>query len=181
MLALFQLYPLQTNGLTERFNQTLSRCLAKIVNESQSDWDDKIDTDLMGYRASRQSSTKFSPYYMMFQQEMRLPIDTEFLPSDLDAEKGDAETVDHTIEYLLSTRQTVFQKADSNIASAQKHQKETYDRKHQPQQIAEGTEVLLENTYHKQRKGGKMNPVWLGPYTISRHIGKGLYAWRGRC
>ena len=78
----------------------------------------------------------------MFQQEMRLPIDTEFLPSDLDAEEGDAETVDHTIEYLLSTRQTVFQKADSNIASAQKHQKETYDRKHQPQQIAEGTEVL---------------------------------------
>ena len=112
---------------------------------------------------------------MMFHQEMRLPIDTEFLPSDLDAEEGDAETVDHTIEYLLSTRQTVFQKADSNIASAQKHQKETYDRKHQPQQIAEGTEVLLENTYHKQRKGGKMNPVWLGPYTISRHIGKGLH------
>ena len=116
---------LQTNGLTERFNQTLSRCLAKIVNESQSDWDDKIDTFLMGYRASRQSSTKFSPYYMMFQQEMRLPIDTEFLPSDLDAEEGDAETVDHTIEYLPSTRQTVFQKADSNIASAQKHQTET--------------------------------------------------------
>ena len=60
---------LQTNGLTERFNQTLSRCLAKIVNESQSD---KIDTVLMEYRASRQSSTKFSPYYMMFQQEMKV-------------------------------------------------------------------------------------------------------------
>jgi len=38
-----------------------------------------------------------------------------------------------------------------------------------------GTEVLLENTAQKQRKGGKLEPAWLGPYTIHRCIGKGLY------
>ena len=64
----------QSNGLTEHFNQTLSRCLAKIMDESHSNWDMKIDTVLLGYRASRQRSTKFSPYFMLFQQEMRLPI-----------------------------------------------------------------------------------------------------------
>ena len=37
---------IQTNGLTERFNQTISRCLAKLINESQTDWDEKIDTVL---------------------------------------------------------------------------------------------------------------------------------------
>ena len=42
----------QSNGLTECFNQTLSRCLAKITDESHSDWDMKIDTVLLGYRAS---------------------------------------------------------------------------------------------------------------------------------
>ena len=51
-------YHPQTNGLTERFNQTLTRCLAKVVDEYQSDWDERIDTVLMGYRASRQASTK---------------------------------------------------------------------------------------------------------------------------
>ena len=45
-------YHPQSNGLTERFNQTLSRCLAKITDESHSDWDMKIDTVLLGYRAS---------------------------------------------------------------------------------------------------------------------------------
>jgi len=39
---------LQTNGLTERFNQTLSRCLAKVVDEDQQNWDEKLDTILMG-------------------------------------------------------------------------------------------------------------------------------------
>ena len=52
---------MQTNGLTERFNQTLSRYLAKIVSDDQTDWDEKLDTVLMGYRASKQASTKHSP------------------------------------------------------------------------------------------------------------------------
>ena len=69
----------------------------------------------------------------------------------------------------------MFKKADSNITSAQKRQKETYDRKHQPEEIAEGTQVLLENTAQKRRKGGKLEPAWLGPYVIHRCIGKGLY------
>ena len=45
----------------------------------------------------------------------------------------------------------------------------------QPQVIPEGTEVLLENTAQKQRKGGKLEPLWQGPYTISQDLGKGLY------
>ena len=69
----------------------------------------------------------------------------------------------------------MFQQVESCITSAQKKQKETYDRKHQPGEIAVGTQVLLENTAQKQRKGGKLEPAWLGPYTINRCIGKGLY------
>ena len=67
-------YHPQSNGLTERFNQTLSSSLAKKTDEDHTDWDLKIDTILMGYRASRQGSTKFCPYYMLFQKNMRLPI-----------------------------------------------------------------------------------------------------------
>ena len=38
-----------------------------------------------------------------------------------------------------------------------------------------GTQVLLENTAQKQRKGGKLEPAWLGPYNINRCVGKGVY------
>lgn len=48
---------LQTNRLTERFNQTLSRCLAMIVDEDKRDWDEKLDTVLMSYHASRHAGT----------------------------------------------------------------------------------------------------------------------------
>ena len=50
-----------------------------------------------------------------------------------------------------------------------------YACKHQPDELPEGTLVLLENTAQKQRKGGKLCPAWLGPYTISKNLGKGVY------
>ena len=60
-------HEIKTNGLTERFNQTLSRCLAKVIDADQENWDELIDTVLMGYRASKQASIKHSPYYMLYQ------------------------------------------------------------------------------------------------------------------
>ena len=35
-----------------------------MVDENQKNWDVKIETVLMGYRASRQASTKYSPYFL---------------------------------------------------------------------------------------------------------------------
>ena len=40
--------------------------------------------------------------------------------------------------------------------------------------------MLMENTAQKQRKGGKLADKFLGPYTINRHIGKGLYELRNK-
>ena len=142
-------YHPQTNGLTERFNQILTRCLSKVVDESQTDWDEKIDTVLMGYRASRQASTKLSPYFMLFQAPIRLPIDNEVLPINDDESVSDDGMV-AVINSLLHSREEAFQNASDNIKKAQKFQKETYDRKRQPAVFVVGSKVLLENTAQKQ-------------------------------
>ena len=163
--------------MTERFNQTLSRCLAKVINDEQTNWDEKIDTVLMGYRASRQASTKHSPYFMLYQQEMKLPIDTELLTPDNDGEDVDSDSI---IENLLQSRDKVFSKAKANIDEAKKKQKKTYDKKHAIEKYPIGMEVLVENTADKQRKGGKLNPAWLGPYVINKEIGKGVYELRNK-
>ena len=59
-------YHPQMNGLTERFNQTLSHCLISRMNEAQTDWDEMLDPILFSYRVSRQASTKYSPYFLIF-------------------------------------------------------------------------------------------------------------------
>lgn len=59
-------YHPQSNGLTERFNQTLQTTLMKVVNDTQSDWDDHLPAVLFAYRTSIQKTTKLTPFEMMY-------------------------------------------------------------------------------------------------------------------
>jgi transposase InsO family protein len=59
-------YHPQTNGLVERFNQTIQRALVKLVRKEQDDWDMYIDGVLFAYRTSTQKSTKATPFELMF-------------------------------------------------------------------------------------------------------------------
>ena len=68
-------YHPQSNGLDERFNQTLKSSLQRLVNSNQNNWDDLLDEVLFSYRTSRQDSTKFTPFFLMHGREARLPID----------------------------------------------------------------------------------------------------------
>ncbi len=128
----------------------------------------------MGYRAAKQASTKHSPYYMLFQKPMQLPIDAELCEIE-NEEENDGVDVDEIIDSLLERRKKAFSKVKQNIDEAQRKQKQQYDSKHSIEALSVGTEVLVENTADKQRKGGKLNTAWFGPYTISRSIEKGVY------
>ena len=70
-------YHPQANGLTERANQTLTRSLIKMTKEDPDNWDQQIPTILMGYRATRQASTKYSPFFMLHGHELVLPINNK--------------------------------------------------------------------------------------------------------
>ena len=60
-------YHPQTNGLVQRFNQTLQRSLVKkFVNSNQTDWDEKLDGVLFAYRTSQQKSTNHTPFELMY-------------------------------------------------------------------------------------------------------------------
>ena len=68
-------YHPETNGLTERAVQTFKRGLRKYaLIHDKRDWDLELPWLLMGYRFSRQESTKLSPYYMLYGREPVLPV-----------------------------------------------------------------------------------------------------------
>ena len=70
-------YHPKSNGLKERFNQTLITQLRKLVNDNKDNWDKLISWILMSYRFNRQASTKFSPYFLVYGIQMQLPIELE--------------------------------------------------------------------------------------------------------
>ena len=68
-------YCLQTNGQCERFNSTLINMLGTLPKEKKSEWKDHVGTLVHAYICTRNSAMGFSPYYLMFGRQPRLPVD----------------------------------------------------------------------------------------------------------
>lgn len=111
---------------------------------------------------------------------MRLPIDIEMLPNIQEMGNQSSEDVESTIQALLGKRKEVFEKAARNIKHAQRKQKENYDRKNLQKELSVDTEVMVENTAQKERKGGKFKELFRGTYSIAEALGKGLYRLRNK-
>ena len=72
-------YHSQSNGVCERFNQTLKLSLRKILHDSQqTSWDLYLNFAVFSCNISVHSSTGFSPFYLTFGSEARLPPDLIF-------------------------------------------------------------------------------------------------------
>ncbi len=82
-------YHPQSNGLVERFNQTLQRQLLKFVEGEQKQWDLYLDSILFSYRVSKQDSTKYSPFFLMYGRQARLPVEFNLKP---EASKEDCDS-----------------------------------------------------------------------------------------
>jgi hypothetical protein len=81
-------YP-QANGRVERFNQTLKNGLAIYAEESPSMWDCYMSSIAWSYNVSLHPVTGYSPFYLVFGREPRLPID--ILQSSVKELKHDVE------------------------------------------------------------------------------------------
>ena len=68
-------YHPQSDGLVERFNRTLLNMLSTCSMEHPSDWDLYLSKLCLAYNSSMQSTTGYSPFFLMFGREARLPID----------------------------------------------------------------------------------------------------------
>ena len=71
----------QSNGLDERFNQTLQRQLMKFADSEQTNWDQYLDAILFSYRISIQDSTKYSPFFLVYGRHPHLSIEFNMRPN----------------------------------------------------------------------------------------------------
>ena len=67
-------YHPQSDGLVERFNRTLLSMLATCLEDHLNEWDQYLSKLCMAYNSSFQSTTGYSPYFLMFGRDAHLPM-----------------------------------------------------------------------------------------------------------
>ncbi|KPP74360.1 gypsy retrotransposon integrase-like protein 1-like [Scleropages formosus] len=63
----------QVNTLYDHSSSLLKEAIRQVVTEKQAEWDDYVDSVLFVFRTSANPTTKFTPYYLMFNREATLP------------------------------------------------------------------------------------------------------------
>lgn len=163
-------YHPQSDGMVERFNQTLERHLAKVVESHQKDWDRHIPLFLMSYRSATHESTAVTPAYANFGRELRLPADL------LTGRPPD--TPRSITEYASDLRDRiddVHSLVREHGLQASTRMKTRYDRKANQLGFEEGSWVWLHNPMRKKGKSPKLSPNWEGPYRVVTKINDVTY------
>ena len=105
-------YRPQGNAQVEHFNRTLLNILGTMPIEQKKDWQEWVSTMTHAYNSTVSRSTGYSPYFLMFGREPRLPIDDEL---NFPNQKKNA-TVKVYVEHLLNKLDIAFKKARENSA-----------------------------------------------------------------
>ena len=70
-------YHPETNGQCEHFNATLINMLGTLPTHVKKNWQEWVATLTHVYNCTISSVTGFSPYFLMFGQTPRIPLDIE--------------------------------------------------------------------------------------------------------
>ncbi len=158
-------YHPQTDGLVERFNQTLKAMLRRATKQEGKDWDKLIPYLLFAYREVPQASTGFSPFELVYGRHARGPLD--ILRESWIAEKGSKESVVSHIICVRERMEEMMKMVANNLTSAQQTQKTWYDKGARLKVFNPGDQVLV----LLPTESSKLLAQWQGPYEVVKQQG----------
>ena len=170
-------YHPQSDGLIERFNRTLLSMLSLFVDDNQTNWDFLLPYVMMAYRSSVHTSTGFTPYKVLFGQEIVLPVDVMLGVASKDKFTSVSDYVTRTADTLS----TVVEAVKRHQAKASNRQKAAHDFRVNFQYYSVGELVWVQNKARKRGLCPKLQRRYKGPYKVLERVTDVLYrlTWEG--
>ncbi|KAG7172550.1 Gypsy retrotransposon integrase-like protein 1-like 5 [Homarus americanus] len=104
-----------------RTNRTLKTRLGKLCNEKQNDWDCYLEAVAFSLRTQKKASTKFTPFYLMYNREPRLPIEMDVShDEDIEINSISSLNVEEYQACLQSQVEMVHKKVLENVDGSEK-------------------------------------------------------------
>lgn len=154
------------NGLCERFNGTLKKMLKSMAAEQPKEWPRYLAPLLFAYREAPQSSTRFSPFELMYGRSVRGPLQLLRELWDDNVPDSDVKT---TYQYVLDLGDRLRETcniAKEELLKAKQVQKSYYDRKAKLRKLCvRGQWLVLLPT-----ASNKLLAQWKGPYEVQEKV-----------
>ena len=159
----------QANGRVERFHKTLHSVMMKKIQEDVQTWDLYLNQTLAAVRFHVNESSKFSPFFLLYNRDVVLPLDTILKPR----KRYVGEDM-HKI--ALQQQHKSFTLVHRHMKEAKRKQKEYADRNSKEENFQIGDPVYLKN----HRRTSKLDIKWKGYYRITDQTGPLTFVCRNQ-
>ena len=158
-------YHPQTDGLTERTNQTLEAYLRAYCSYQQDDWVDYLPLAEFAFNNLENASTKQTPFFANY----------GFHPS-FDPQITERSTVPAAADLAIRLDQ-IHAELHAELEHAQQLQAQYYNKKHLPAPELQPDQLvwLLRRNIKTTCPSDKLDHRHLGPYRVIRKIGSSSY------
>ena len=156
----------QTDGQTERVNQTLETYLRHFVSAELNDWDTLLSRAEFAHNAAYHSSVGQTPFVLNSGFQPRTP------PADR------LEDVHPASAAFVERWQAALAFARRCLIAAQQRQKVFADQRREEKVFSVGDKVLLSTKYlniKRAETSRKLLPKWVGPFEVVRAVGPVAY------
>ncbi|XP_070009729.1 uncharacterized protein [Nicotiana sylvestris] len=160
-------YKPRMNGAVEATNKNIKKILRKMV-ENHKKWHEKLPFSILGYRTIVCTSTRATPYLLVYDTEAVIPAKVE-IPSlwiIQEAELSDAEWIRSRYEKLaLADRKRMNLVSWSALLE---YNVQSFQQKGQTKTVHTGAAGVEAVFPHQDEAKGKFSPKWQGPYMVHR-------------
>lgn len=155
-------YHPQANGLTERLNHTLANMMSMYIADNHTNWDEILPYVTYAYNTARQTTTGFSPYYLLYAHDPLTTLDTvlPYVHTPLDPFASE----------IICRAEDARRLARLQTLQSQQLQQLRHADTHIPVSYNIGDLVLLKTPIRQTGKCEKLLPKFTGPYRIIRRL-----------
>ena len=138
------------NGQVERFNRTMHGLLRVLPAEKKKRWADHLKEVVHAYSVTPHGSTGYSPHYLMFGRDSRLPIDVLL--------GGEESSCDGGVQQHQRRLHDAYAKAATQLNNHADQRKTRHDRHARELPLTAGERVYLRK--HGVHGRNKIQDVW---------------------